>query len=293
MENKEPSRDSTAKQETAGEEYKQEADQLLELHRQDKILPPSELLAVLSAYMLFVGAVTGVGVLASYSHHETTANVFLIVCIPLILLALLGVVWYLLISFRKKPTAREVSKRQRLLGRIERTAVIRFFDWLGRSRIRFLVFPFFVYTIAESIRAFPLHPRSSLTIIVVYLSLSLVLLILESNQLSSRALTGFIRKDSETQLKTVEILQILSNAVGDAQRTAEHAKALAEINSKYIDDTAPADSNIHKAIITATEHIQESVQALDSKITLLTARLDAMTEPKQLDVAPAEEKGDE
>lgn len=181
MEIKERSGDGTAKQEAEGEEYKQEAEQLLKLHRQDKIFAPSLplLFGALSAYLLFVGAVTGVGMLASYTHHETTANTFLVFSIALLPIGLIGVLWYLVVTFRTKRGAKEVPKQQRWLIRLAQSRPGRFLFWIGGSRIRFIGYAAFIYVITDSIRRFPQHPRSSLSFTVFYLALFLFTLILE------------------------------------------------------------------------------------------------------------------
>jgi len=168
MENKEPSGGGAAKQEAASEEYKKEAEKLLELHRQNKIFAPSVFFGILSAYLLFVGAVTGVGMLASYSHHETTANVFLVISIPLLLIAPIAVTWYLLVSFRKKPTSTVESGKQRIPERIMRSLAVRLLTRLLNNPI-FTIFQsaLYILTIALAIiRIFPKNPRIALALIV-------------------------------------------------------------------------------------------------------------------------------
>lgn len=68
-------RDDEPEQKPRDEEYIQEAEQLLKLHRSDIVLPPSLFLAILNFYVLFVAALGAFGVLAYYSNHITTLEI--------------------------------------------------------------------------------------------------------------------------------------------------------------------------------------------------------------------------
>ncbi len=117
MENKEPSRDGNAEQEARSVEYKEEADQLLKSHGQEKVLTrdPAMLIRILGTHLLFVGTLAAVGALASSSNHKTTSEIFLLASVLLVLPVPIGVLWYFLrVRTPKKPTNNGEDSTSRL-----------------------------------------------------------------------------------------------------------------------------------------------------------------------------------
>jgi hypothetical protein len=290
MENKEPSGDGAAKQEASNEKYEQEAEQILKLHRENKVFAPSAFRGALNAYLLFVAAVTGVGMLASYSHHETTANVFLVVSIPLLLIAPIGVFLYSLVTFRMNPRDKS-DRKQTLLGRISQTSIGAFLLRTGNRRfVRLLQFVIPVLMVVDATIKFPQHPRLSLVVMVVYLIMISVLLAFEI----ARSLEKALLKDINVLFKNDRIFQEtfieILGYIRAISKESAYTKSIAENNSKYLADIAPLEKEVYERIITAIEKTDESVQELDSRTALLAAKLNATAKPKQLDATPAEDE---
>jgi len=278
MENKEPSGEGAAKQEAAGEEYKQEAEQFLKLHRQDKVLDPSGLFP---AYLLFVGAVTGVGVLASYTHHDTTANFFLIVSIVLVFIAAIGALWYLMVTFRgKKSSEKIVPKVKGLAEMIARSragmALIRFTNTRFANLFLYLLY---IVIIGLYIGLFPRMPRFSLT----FISFSILILI----SMATSGVAAVRKKEHEK-----DTMMLANAVVAMYERMKLHEtsiKDVAEITRKYIVDTGQSTSEVHSSIMDAIDATNRSVQELHTTTTLLMAEnlLNAKATPDQLDARSA------
>jgi hypothetical protein len=272
MENKEPSRDDNAKQEAAGEEYKQEAEQFLELHRQDKVFTPSDLFAGLGAYLLFVGAVTGVGVLASYSHHETTANVFLVVSVPLLLIAPIGVIWYLFVTFRKKPQDKPDGK-QSLLDKIYQTAIWAFLVRITNTRIaKTILYVLYVTFIGFQIVDFPRRPRFSLALIAFYMLY----------------LVGFAVSDVVSSLKkehTKDTLMLAKASIATFEVFTAQQAQIASLQS-FVGNLTERHDKLVEAHLESNEKNLAAIVALN-RLVRVVANIE---EPDQLDAPPEEDQ---
>jgi len=216
MGNKNQGGDGAAKQEAAGEKYAQEAEQILKLHRQDKVFAPSAFRGVLNAYLLFVAAVTGVGMLASYSHHETTANVFLLISIPLLIIAPIGVLWYLLVTFRKSLSERVAPTKKKWLEKFaESPAGLAFMRFSNNRFVRFVQYASYTLPIVMAIRDWPKNPRSSLAVIVFFLTLIFLVALWDVARWYDRLVATRIKELWDFNNKIVDALTAIGHALND------------------------------------------------------------------------------
>jgi len=168
-------RDGEAEQKARQDKYKEEAEQLFELHRQNKLLSPSVFLGILNAYLLFVTAVAAFGVVAFYSNHIATLESVFVTCIILLLAAPISAVWYLF-GFRTNPIESEVPKYKSLLDKLTQSSVGTFLARLGQNRFaRIVLYSLLVLNIEEAIRKWPSNPRFSLGVIVLNMAFIVLL----------------------------------------------------------------------------------------------------------------------
>jgi hypothetical protein len=250
----EPKRDDAAEQKARNEENKQEAKQLLESHRQDELLAPGMFLRILEVYLLFVAAVVGIGVLAFYSHHDTTSAIFFIASVLLVLIAPVAVIWYLLVRFKKNVAIR-IS--QSSIG----AAVLRS---VRNRKLTHVIFLFGLVAsslmIVFAIIRFPLHPRLSLAISVYYMTSLLISVTLQIvNSLESR-LRVSIRDIWKFAERNLDLIETLSEAVQAVDTKAEAAIGLAESSHKYMTDIEPLHAETHKQVTIALNAIQHDLE---------------------------------
>jgi hypothetical protein len=289
----EPNRNDTAEQKPRNEEYKQEAEKLLKLHRQDKLLAPSMFLKILEVYLLFVAVVGGIGVLAFYSHHEAILTFVLIAEGALVLAAPIAVIRYLLVNFRKKPTIEKtMSDKRNLLVRIAESSFGMSLLRLFNNRIFRILNLLFncgaaVYMITDAIMRFPLQPRLSLAIIVVYIVLPLALFTIEI----VRSLENTLRERLDVVWKFNEINNRAINSINgailgvlemlkDVNTTATTAVSIAGNSIKFIDDTEPSHMEMHNSTNAALKALHHTLEIMANTF---------MTKPDQVGNLPEEE----
>jgi hypothetical protein len=167
-------RDDKAEQETTSEHYEQEAKQLLKLHRPDKLLTATLFFEVMGGYLLYLTTLIAFGVLAYYSGHFTILEVAFVVCGLLIIAVPVGVIWYLLANYSKKPSETDVSTEKTSMGKFARSPLGRFLLRFGRLAtnrfVRLFQYAIFIFTIVDSIGTWPDRPRLSLAAIALGLS---------------------------------------------------------------------------------------------------------------------------
>ena len=171
--------DNKAEQKPRNEEYSEEAEQLLKLHRFDKVLTPQLFLGIVNVYLLFITALGACGVLAYYGGHMIILQGVFIASGLLLLVAAISALWYLQAIFRKTPAEQVALGRQSLLSRIMQSAPGKFLSFIANDRIlRFLQYSLCIYLIGFAIiRLFPQHPRTSLATIAFGMALFLVLMV--------------------------------------------------------------------------------------------------------------------
>jgi hypothetical protein len=167
----EPERDDKAEQNASKEGDKQETDHVVEFKRHEFLRPPIAI-GVFTVYLVLIGAIASVGVLAYYLGHKTTAESLLAISIFLSLFVPIGIAWYVRAVLPRKAKPAETSTRKdRLLSRWLQSPVNKFFTRIGNNAIfRVLMLSSYVFMVADSIRSFPQHPRFSLTIAIFYVA---------------------------------------------------------------------------------------------------------------------------
>lgn len=282
------SRNEKAGQKARSEDYKRETEQLLKFHRQDKILAPGLFLKILEVYLLFVAVVGGTGVLAFYSHHDTILKIVLITSVVLVVAAPVAVIWYLLVAFRTKQAATPAAEnaaagKQNLWIRFTQSAIGRFVQRLGDNRIfRLLNFIFSfvsaICMISYAIIRFPLHPRSSLVLIVMYMALFFAELTLELVRTLERRFQRDIKEVWDFNDRLRAVLLGVMELLRYVDATAAAALGIAKSASKFIDDTEPGHMEMHKTTADALRAIHHSTEVMATVII----------KPDQVDAPPGE-----
>jgi MFS family permease len=231
------------------EESKQERKQLLKLQRDETLSP----LGLLTAYALVVGTFIAFGVLASYSGHKNTLEIFFIVTLILVLAIPVGIVWYFLSFLPKKTSEKLTPSKQSRWGRFTQSSVGKFLYWFGSSRIgRLLVLTVYSYDIADAIRVFPRHPRLSLAMIVLFLALLFGFAVFTVGDIFQR--------------KINKIWDILDSHLELFKMTSDRITALAEGWIKFIENVEPSHQEAHKSIVDALRAIDATTHAMADTI---------------------------
>jgi hypothetical protein len=248
----EPERDDKAEQAARNEENKQETAQLLKLQRQKLLTPllaPSNVLGLLSLYVGFVGTVVAFGVLAFYTGHKITQEIVFFTCVIFFLILPIGAIWYLRPIFTKKD-----ALGKRLLDKLKQSSISRSLARLGNDRrVRLFNLAFYTFMICIEIRQFPLHPRFSLAMVVLYMALSFASLIF------------WVSETLE-----VEILNRLRDIVDVLERVwemANYARGIAESSLKFIEGTEKSHSEAHETTTVALRAVNDAVQELARFVT--------------------------
>jgi hypothetical protein len=267
-----PDRGNKAEQESRREEQPQESEQLLKFHRRDEILAPSLLVSLMNVYVLFVATITGIGVLAYYSHWDLTRDICLIASVILILIVPFAAIWYLF-NFRKKPAATNVvPTKQTLMGRITQSSVGNLWLRLANKRIsrRLIV----LFTLAQAtgmivvaIIRFPVQPRFSLAQIVFYMAMFLISLILEIVQSLERRLRGELIERWKREDKIIAVIKDMLALINTVDAKAMIAVDAANSARGFIIDTEPGHQETHKNITAALNAIQHTTEVMAGLIT--------------------------
>jgi hypothetical protein len=257
-----------AEEKPTSEEYQQETKQLLDLHRQDKVLTPSLMFRILEVSLLFVGAFAAIGVLASYGHHDTIQELFFIAAVVLVLITFLAAVWYIFVSFIKGTAT---PSEQKLLARFTRSSIGRSWLRLTNNRtFRLLLFPFTcvqtIYMVADAIIRFPRQPRFSLVIIVVYMALFLISATLEIARSLEIALRRDIKEVWEHEARSHEIFSGLLEILKQVDAKATEALGIAVSSRKFLEDTEPSHVEMHKSTTVALSSLQQALEAVTNTL---------------------------
>jgi len=254
--------DNAAEQQARAEENKQEAEQLIKRYRQE-ILAPSNMLGILTAYLLFITALLAFGAIAFYSGHLITLKIVFLICIPLLLIPLGGVIWYLRTLFPKKSKGKVTPGKQSPLERFMQSSAGMFVARLARSpSFKLFNCALCIYGIVEAIRLFPLHPRFSLAVIVYDTILFLTLV----NSMITQQIADHMESQADLMLKIFEF--------------AAYTYGIAESSRKFIENTEPSHQETHQTTTAA-------LKALDNTVHVIAGR----TPPHQLE-PPSQEVTD-
>lgn len=265
----EQERDEAAELKARAEGSKQEAETLLKRYRHE-LLVPSNMLGILTVYLLFIATVVGFGTIAFYSGHLITLKIIFFICIPLLLVVPIGTAWYLRILLPRKPTERGARSKQKLLDRITQSFISKSLVQLGNNR-NFRLYTLASYTamIVVAIRSFPAHPRFSVTLVVFYLALSFASVISWVSETIQREIYAEIY---ERILKVLEIIEGVRN-------TGISALRIAERSLDFIEGTEKSHDEAHRTLV-------EAVKAIDHTTRVLANRAD--DPPPKVD-APSQE----
>jgi hypothetical protein len=247
-------------------ENKQETEKLITLQRKEvlaQLLAPSNLLGLLSLYVVFVGTVVAFGVLAFYTGHKTTQEIVFFISAILFLFLPIGALSYLLPIFIKKDAL------GKLLNRINQSSVSKFLARIGNNRIfRLSTLMGYAYMIADAIYAFPKHPRLSLTIAIIYVVLSFWSLITWASE-------ALGTKFYETLNKVVDLNEQTYRIATAAYNTAMGAH-------DFIQNTEPSHDDAHRTTVAAIRKIIDTLESIAATVKLL--RVDASSKEVEKDV---------
>jgi hypothetical protein len=243
-----PGREDTAEQEPRNEKYKEKAEHLFEAHRRNEILPPNLVIAILSVFLLFITALGALGVLAFYSGHNTTLEIIFIITIVLLLAVPISVIWYLRVMFRRKPEAKVEQAKKGVLDKLIETPFGMFLARFGSNLIvQILQYVFVIYMIADAIiSVYPIHPRLSLAIIVVYMPLLLIPVMLrilfwylsahESEISNLWEYAAFLHKTDRKLLDALtEVVEVLNTRRQVAESSLESIGAIREAQVQLLE----------------------------------------------------------
>jgi hypothetical protein len=229
------------------EEKKQEAEQSIKRQRSE-ILTPKVVLGLLNFDLGLIAAIVAFGSFAYYSHYFITAKVAFYLSILLFLTVPVGFTWYWRTLFPRKPTEMGTIG-QRLLNKIKQSSVSRSLARLGNNRwVRIFNVSYYAVIIILSIRSFPVHPRFSLAIVVIYLAFSLVFCVFWVVETLEREINRRING----------ILDVLESEL----EMVDYARKLGEGSLKYITDTEPSRVEAEQARMTALVRTNESLNAI-------------------------------
>jgi hypothetical protein len=240
----EPEREDKAEQAAGNEENKQEPAQLLKLQRKEllaQLVAPSNMLGLLSLYLIFVGAVVAFGVFAFYTGHKITQEIIFVICIILFLTLPIGALWYLRPIFTTKIELRK------WLNRINQSSVSKALARLGNNRLfRLFTLAMYAVMIANAVDSFPKHPRASLAIVIIYMALAF-----------GNSITWASEVVESKIYKTISrVLDLIENT----RDMADYARGIAESSVKFIEGTEGSHSEAHKATAAALSAINNALQ---------------------------------
>jgi hypothetical protein len=245
----EPERDDKVEQEARSEENKQEAAQLLKLQRQElltQLVAPSNVTGLLNLYVVFVGTVVAFGVFAFYTGHKTIQEIIFFACPILFFVLPIGAIWYLRPLFTTK-----VGLSKRILGTLKQYPISKFLARLGNKRfIRLFSLVVCATMIADAIYSFPKHPRFSLLIVVIYLTLCF----------ASASLWIW---DEVLKATMVDIYGLIRDLVDMIDNVMKFALSTHE----FIKFTEQSHSEVHKTTAVALRALNDAVQELGKFVT--------------------------
>jgi len=210
------------------------------------------MLGLLSLYLVFVGTVVAFGVLAFYTGHKTTQEVAFFGTAILFLILPIGALWYLLPIFIKKDTL------GRLLKRINQSSISKSLARLGKDRrVRLINLALYAFMICIEIRQFPLHPRFSLAMVVLYMALSFVYLIpWVSESIKREIYIEIYRETGEVYKSILSVLKIIEGVRDHSMLVLR----IAEGSHKSIEGTEESHSEAHKTTVAAIRAINDALQ---------------------------------
>ena len=274
----EPKRYDAAEQTTRYEDNEHKADQIIDFHRQEKLVSPGLFMKIVEVHLFFVTAVSAVGVLAYYGHHTTTMEIFFAASIVCVLAVPVALVWYLRVGTRRKAAIDKTadSGNLTLFARLEQYAIGRASARFVNNRIvRLVSFAPPVCLMAYAIIRFQMQPRFSLVMIVLYTALIIIQVTIEM----LRALDNELQSQYNRAIGSIN--GVLSGVVGVLENTtgiATGALAIATSARTFIDDTEPGHQKAHADITAAIDAIHHTTEAMADTFNVQPVQVDAPPE---------------